>query len=309
VSAVVWRQLNAKANGNHMNWRSKLNVIPQLVAVLGSALVLKFYYSTASVNQLRWILTPTTLLVEFVTGRRFTFESHAGYMSSDHTFLIAASCAGVNFLITAFLMLSLRRLWARGLSTGFLQAIKPQRRRVRGGCAEKRSESDLSPRGLQSWWFLPVSALVAYLATIVANTVRISIALQLQQTPLPVGSLNANQLHRVEGIFVYFGFLLLLYLMSERTNSVDREAGHSMTPFKFLRACFFPLMIYYATTMGLPLLNGAYGRRAFREHLFFVIMTPVTVVLLIAALQYLKSQLYRTGATRRHSTNQESIST
>src|SRR6185436_18980102 len=83
----------------------------QLVVVIFCAGAVKLYYSTASVNQLRWILVPTTAMVELVTGSRFEFESYAGYISSDRSFVIAASCAGVNFLITAFLMLSLRKLW------------------------------------------------------------------------------------------------------------------------------------------------------------------------------------------------------
>ncbi len=81
------------------------------MAVLLCALGMKLFYSTSSPDNLRWILAPTTRLVEFASGWTFTFESHAGYMSSDHSFLIAASCAGVNFLITAFLMLTLKRLW------------------------------------------------------------------------------------------------------------------------------------------------------------------------------------------------------
>src|SRR5688500_16207168 len=83
----------------------------QLFVVLLCALGLKYFYSTASPDELRWILAPTTRLVELLSGRSFEFESHAGYMSSDNRFLIAASCAGVNFLLTSFLMLSLRKLW------------------------------------------------------------------------------------------------------------------------------------------------------------------------------------------------------
>src|SRR5215207_1600906 len=81
--------------------------ILKLTGILLVALALKYHYSTASVNQLRWILAPTTAVVEFLTGIEFNFESHAGYMSSDNTFLIAGSCAGVNFLIIAFLLLTL----------------------------------------------------------------------------------------------------------------------------------------------------------------------------------------------------------
>src|SRR4029079_2863503 len=90
---------------------SKTRWSAQLVVVMLCALTLKFFYSTASPDELRCILAPTTKLVELLSGRTFNFEAHAGYMSSDHSFLIAASCAGVNFLLTAFLMLMLKRLW------------------------------------------------------------------------------------------------------------------------------------------------------------------------------------------------------
>src|SRR5688500_20194448 len=83
----------------------------QLVVLLLCALALKVHYSTASPDDLRWILGPTTVLVELLTGKSFEFESYTGYMSSDRRFVIAAPCAGVNFLLTASLMLGLRRLW------------------------------------------------------------------------------------------------------------------------------------------------------------------------------------------------------
>lgn len=266
---VYLRNLRLLLIPGHRMDRSALNRVAQLVVVLGGALSLKFYYSTASVNQLHWILTPTTLFVEFVTGRTFAFESHAGYMSSDHTFLIAASCAGVNFLITAFLMLSLRQLWHE-------RSKQPQQRLL---------------MLLHEWWFMPVAAVVAYTATLLANATRISIALQLQQTPVRIGSLDANQLHRIEGIFVYFGFLLLLFVMGERTKfSDDRKAVYSIRPFVLLRACFFPLLIYYGTTLGLPLINGAYRQTAFWEHSIFLLLTPPAVILLVVTPVYLKSR-------------------
>ena len=125
------------------------------IAVLLIAVGLKAYYSTAGVNDLRWILAPTAVLVEWTTWTSFAFESYVGYMSSEHTFLIAASCSGVNFLIAAFLMQSLSRLWhGRTRSIG--------------------------------WGFLLKAGLLAYFATIVANTVRISIAMQMQDTAMPV---------------------------------------------------------------------------------------------------------------------------
>lgn len=242
--------------------RNRLNYIAQLVVVLGGVLSMKFYYSAASVNQLRWILAPTTVLVEFVTGRHFTFESHAGYMSSDHTFLIAASCAGVNFLITAFLMLAIRQLWR-----SWLQQTQPTR-----------------------WPFLAIATVIAYATTVLANTVRISIALQMQQMQLKLGSLDSEQLHRLEGILVYFGFLLLLFVLSERR----RESR----PLSLLRACVFPLIIYYAVTLGLPLVNGAYRQTGFWEHSMFVVLAPMVVILFISLLANLTKKFHPTRRTR-----------
>ena len=247
--------------------RNTFNRNAQLATVLLSALTLKLCYSSASVNELRWILAPTTLVVELISGARFGFESYTGYVNSDHSFVIAASCSGVNFLITAFLMLSLGKLWQnRGRNT--------------------------------SWIFLPCAAVCAYVATVVANTVRISTALRMHGASFGLTSLSQNQIHRFEGIFVYFGFLLLLFLLSEELNY-----GHSRTAelmpkmpvadrlsrFERFGKALFPLLIYYATTLGIPLANLIYHRGVatseFGEHFAFVLMTPLLFIVPVAILK------------------------
>ncbi len=208
----------------------------QLALVLLCALALKFYYSNATANELLWILAPTTALVELLSGRSFAFESCTGYMSSDHRFVIAVPCAGVNFLMTAFLMLGLRRLWRARFQT-------------------------------VGWTFLPITAALAYVATLIANTTRICVALEMQRRAVDIDWLSGNQLHRVEGIVVYFGFLLLLFMLTERI-----EAAKTRT------ALLFPLGIYYATTLGIPLLNGSYRQgMPFWEHFVFVFIFPLTI--------------------------------
>lgn len=224
----------------------------QLVAVVLCAAAVKLYYSTAGVNQLRWILAPTTFLVELVSGSRFEFESHAGYINSERSFVIAASCAGVNFLITCFLMLSLRKLWGdRARDT--------------------------------AWRFIPCAALCAYLATLVANTARISTALRLHGTPTVAGWLSRNQLHRFEGVFIYFGFLLLLFMVSEKMSSENASSPENASGL-FRRTCC-PLLFYYATTLGIPVANGAYRQGAdFWEHSLFVLLTPLLLILPLATI-------------------------
>ena len=223
------------------------NRVTQCAVVLLCALTLKLYYSTASAEELRWILAPTTALVELLSGTSFEFESQAGYLSRDRGFLIANSCAGVNFLITAFLMLALRKL-----SSDREQNI--------------------------AWGFIPTAALVAYLVTLLANTARISIALRLPRVPAETGWLGPSQLHRLEGVFIYFGFLLLLLVVSNKMSS-EKTSGH-------LRQSFFPLLVYYATVLGIPLLNGAYRQGAdFWEHSLFVLLVPLLLILPFAAFR------------------------
>jgi exosortase K len=228
------------------------NRVAQWGVILVCALALKLYYSSASANELRWILAPTTLFVELLSGVSFKFESHAGYINMDRSFLIAPACAGVNFLITAFLMLTARKL-------------------LRDGSRDK------------AWRFIPAAALIAYLVTLVANTVRISIALQLRQLP-EVSGLDPYQLHHVEGIIVYFGFLLLLFVVSEKM-SAGKTSG-------LFRQSFFPLLVYYATVLAVPLANGGYRRGSdFWEHSVLVLLIPLLLILPLAVFRWLPKRV------------------
>lgn len=234
-----------------MKQNSTWNRIAQWSVVLLCAFTLKLYYSTASANHLRWILVPTTGFVELVSGTAFEFESNAGYISADRSFLIAPSCAGVNFLITAFLMLSIRKL------------LSARSRNI-------------------AWVFIPAAFLIAYVVTLVANTARISLALRLQHMPAGGSWLNPDQLHRFEGIFIYFGFLLMLFVISERMSS--------RTTSGLLRQSFFPLFVYYATALGIPLANGAYRQgRDFWEYSLFVLLIPLLLILPFATFRFLSS--------------------
>jgi exosortase K len=242
--------------------------VAQLVVVLLCAFGVKWHYSTAAVDQLRWVLAPTTALVEFVTGARFTFESHAGYMNSEHTFLIAASCAGVNFFITAFLMLMLQKLW------------KDRDKRVR-------------------WRFIPVAASIAYTVTLVANTVRISLALQLLAKPGSNWWLDAGELHRLEGILVYFGFLLLLFVLAEDFDARARGFTGRTAMSAILSRVWFPLVVYYAMTLGIPLLNGGYAQgKEFRQHAAFVLLAPLALVAPVIFIRSLVGRTARAGCPR-----------
>jgi exosortase K len=231
---------------------SKISKVIQIVAILGAAFALKYHYSIAAVNDLRWILEPTRLLVETFTSHTFRFEPYAGYLSDDRAFLIAASCAGVNFLIIAFLMLNIGQLY--------------RERRL-------------------SWTYIGASVLVAYLTTLIANTVRIVVALQMLKYDLRIGELNDEDIHRLEGIVVYFGFLILLFFVTEKIADRTRP-----NPSTLLRRALIPLAIYYIATLGVPLAGGAYRDAAFWQHSMFVIFTPLIVALPIFGIGWATSR-------------------
>jgi len=152
---------------------------------LGSAWALKAFYSAATFDQLRWILTPTVWLIGTFMGAPFDLEPHRGYLSRDHLFLVAPACAGVNFLVGAFVSLCL------GLA---------------GECATARTRMAL----------VLSSAVAAYAATVLANAVRIGVAVRLHEAGASFGPLTPSRLHCAEGVAIYFLFLLALFAAAVR---------------------------------------------------------------------------------------------
>ena len=220
----------------------------QLVLIVLCALALKFYYSTATPDDLLWILAPTTALVELLSGQQFEFESYAGYMSSDHRFVIAVPCAGVNFLITAFVMVALRRLW---------------RERFRKPV----------------WYSIPVAAAIAYFATIIANATRIWFALALRARAVEFDWLTTTNCT---------GWKASWFTSDSCCCCLPYWSGSSQSkPVSCAQRLIFPLLVYYAITLGVPLANGAYRQgTAFWEHSVFVLVLPLllTVPLFVVSL-------------------------
>jgi exosortase K len=167
----------------------KTKLLVLVLAVL-IAWALKRHYAGARADDLWWILAPTAQLAGVITATPFEMQTGEGYLSRERLFLIEKSCAGVNFLIAAFgmLMFAQFRLVASPLSAARL---------------------------------LGASLLAAYVVTVVVNTVRITIAMWLAAQPIARSTLSAADVHRIEGIVVYFGGLVLLNELAQR---FDRRA-------------------------------------------------------------------------------------
>ena len=167
-----------------------------LAAAVLIAFAMKRHYADARADDLEWILGPTAWLVGAMTHTTFTWQPQEGYFSRDRLFLIEKSCAGINFMVAAFGMLMLALL-----------------HRVGSGPSAVR--------------VLGVSLLASYSAAVLVNAVRIAIAMWLAAHPVALPTLSAADIHRFEGIAVYFGGLVLLYELVQR---LDRRAPVGQTP-------------------------------------------------------------------------------
>jgi exosortase K len=152
---------------------------------------LKRYYAGARADDLWWILTPTAKLAGVMAGTPFLAESGEGYLSRERLFLIEKSCAGVNFMIAAFGMLAF--------------------------ALRRRIDSCVSGGSV-----LATSLVASYSAAVLVNAVRIAVAIWLSAHAGALPALDAAQVHRVEGITVYFGGLVAVHEIAQR---LDRRAA------------------------------------------------------------------------------------
>ena len=149
------------------------------------AWALKRHYADATADALWWILSPTARLVSATTGTTFVMQPGEGYFSREHLFLIEKSCAGVNFMIAAFALLVFALV-----------------HRVGAGISAAR--------------VLGISLLASYAAAVTINAARITVAMWLAGHPTALSAFSAADVHRIEGITVYFGGLVLLYEIARR---------------------------------------------------------------------------------------------
>jgi exosortase K len=163
-----------------------------IACALGLACGLKAFYSRAGFAELDWVLAPTRRLVEWLTGADFQPEPGRGYLCRERCYLIAPACAGVNFLIVAFVSLS---------------------------CGLVHTRRSLAGRA--AW--LTVSALAAYGVTLLANAVRIALAMRLYESGATFGPLSAAQLHCALGIATYLAFLYALFAAATRLTGARHE--------------------------------------------------------------------------------------
>lgn len=268
------------------------------------AFALKYYYSKADAEALDWILAPTVRWVQVLCGITFEKQQGVGYINHKYQFIIAPVCAGVNFMVIAF----------STLIFSFTHRIKTWKSKFlwMGSCL-----------------------LIVYLYTILVNSLRIIPSIFLPQLDIYSGWITPERVHTIEGTIVYFASLLMLYFVvdevlkriarvhdkNEHTvesraweSSIGKSCGGKLNMRKantgesnteksytwkasisMLYKYSIPVLLYFAITLGIPLINGVLknNRAGFLEHAALVTVVCAVVILLWGLLLILKKRLKR----------------
>lgn len=159
------------------------------VLLLAAAFALKWWYRTATVEQLGFVLTPVTTLISLLTGAASTLVAGQGHLFPELGIVIDRSCSGINFFIIT--TASFTFLWLRRSDAGCSRSI-----------------------------LATIIVIGAWALTILANTGRILLMVHLDDFGLHVGP----SVHEALGAFFFLASLLLASLAFDRLLPHKRHA-------------------------------------------------------------------------------------
>lgn len=227
---------------------------------------MKYFYSRAGSDELKWILTPTAGWVGFLCGKVFEYESQIGYINHGLRFIIAPSCSGVQFMI----------ITASALIFSFSHRM---------GTMKK------------GFLWTAFSFAFSFPFTVFVNGVRIGVSIYLpqflRQRDAFGGLLTPERLHTAIGTVVYTLSLIMIYHAggyAAEWLAGFRGKGQGYPGFKYsgrnfsasLFRCMKPLCWYFAVVLCLPLINRMYQRdyEGFFEYAVFILCMSLSVVVL-----------------------------
>jgi exosortase K len=234
-------------------------ILATLVAV-ALTFSLKHMYSHAGAEDLQWVLAPSCWLVSTIGGVELASGYGAGFISHEHRMVVGPACAGVNFLIIAVL----------ALFFSFQSHFVSLRRKL-------------------GW--LAQCLVIAYVATILSNGLRILIAAHLYSWDIYGGWLTPERLHRIAGTTLYCASLFGLCAVVERWLK-PVAARRGVWPYASTKR-MIPMACYVGIAVGVPLLNRAYlhDPSRFLEHISIVLVVCAGVVGLMALARVVTDRL------------------
>ena len=166
---------------------SRVRVYSWWAVVICSAVVLKYYYSMATANELQWLLAPLAFLTQTLTGLQFDINGAGEWINDHNAVAIVKQCAGVNFMILVL------PVYAKRYQQVVVSACRPGRVLAMTMCC------------------LILCLVMAWAATLLVNSVRIILAIQLYRYEVTMAGLGPEQIHRIAGVLIYFPALWLQF--------------------------------------------------------------------------------------------------
>lgn len=222
---------------------------PFYLAVVVVTLVMRYFSRVSDTDYLRWILEPTARWAGILGGISFEYLPHQGYVNHGYQFLIAASCAGIRFMLLTFLMLVFMPVHEESCQRGM---------RSRHGC-------------------FAISLIFAYFFTIFVNGIRIVLAIRLpillDKLHLAAGWLTPDRLHTLIGTVTYFTALCVLYLSVAPTTERNRLS--------------VPIFWYLLIVLALPFVKRVWYREwtGFGEYAVVIIGACMAVCMVFAGMR------------------------
>lgn len=161
---------------------SRTRTILLALVLLGVAVGVKWWYRTATLDDLDFVLRPVSGAISLFTGAAWHLVPGEGYVFRTLGMVIDRSCSGINFLVIVWITFAFLLL-----------------RRAAAGC--------VAP------YVVLLAGLAAYLLTLLANAGRILCMVALQQQSYHPGPKQ----HEALGAFFFISILLLASLALDRS--------------------------------------------------------------------------------------------
>jgi exosortase K len=233
-----------------------------------AAVALKYCYGRANAEDLYWLMAPLARLVEIFTSIRFDWEPPSGFVSTSDQVTIAPACSGITFLVVCFCTLSF--------------SLVHRYRKVAAKLA-----------------WVAFALFSAFAVTLCANTVRVIAAIYLYRADIYGQRITPEGVHRIVGIAVYLGVLLLVYLATERLTR--KSALLFASQISRIRAYYPPFAWYILFTIVIPLLTALFRQDATSliEHVLVVGVASASAFAVCLSLVVMRTRRVDLPASNR----------
>lgn len=166
---------NRNCLNRHYDYVNIFFYVTSLIVIV----IVKIFYVRADNASLMLVIKPITKIVSIFHGSEFIFENSLGFFSDQLGIAINKSCAGVNFLLIIYCMLSF----------SYIHKFKT-----------------LKGKAIYFIAILPIS----YFLALLINSFRIIVSITMQRLNFLDGWASTEVIHNITGMLIFICFLFIV---------------------------------------------------------------------------------------------------